>query len=73
MSQITIYLPDAIEAVIRREAKRARVSVSAYIARLASQKTGAKGWPKGFEKLSGSWLGPLPVTEDPPPAEVEPM
>lgn len=34
MAQVTIYLPPAVEARARREAKKRRTSLSAYIASL---------------------------------------
>ena len=41
MGQLSIYLPDDVEKQLRRHAKRARKSVSAYIAHLES--AGAEG------------------------------
>ncbi len=38
MAQLTIYLPDEIEKKVRLEARRAKKSVSAYIADLATRR-----------------------------------
>lgn len=64
MAQVTIYLPDGVERAVRREAKRARKSVSAYLADLARAKVAPAGWPEGFERLFGSWHGDLPEIAD---------
>jgi len=42
MAQITIYLPDPIEREVRRAARKAGTSVSAYIAALARKTKPAK-------------------------------
>ncbi len=72
MGQLTIYLPDATEKSVRAAARRARKTVSAYLAQLAVGKAGGQ-WPKGYEKVLGSWEGQFPPVEDPPPGDVEPL
>jgi hypothetical protein len=70
MSQVTIYLSDELAASLRRDARRARKSLSAYVAELASKKPGkGRGRPQGFEALYGSCRGELPEVDDPPPDE----
>ena len=55
MGQLTIYLPDEVEKRVRREVRRRKTTVSAYIARLADgDRRDAKGWPEGYEELFGS-------------------
>lgn len=72
MAQVTIYLPDELEKKVRREAKRARKSLSAYLAELAAgRRAPKKGWPEGFAALFGSWEGDFPQPEDALPGPVE--
>lgn len=71
VAQVTIYLPDPIEQAVRREAKRARKSVSAYLADLARAKVARRRWPAGFERLFGSWSGDFPDVSDRRPEPVE--
>jgi hypothetical protein len=73
MAQLTIYLPDEVEARIRRDAKKAGQSLSAFIVSLTGPKGGRAGWPRGFDKLYGSWEGDFPEIDDPPPAERDPL
>lgn len=74
MAQLTIYLPDEVEKKVRREARRVKKSVSAYIADLATKKESRlsdAAWARQVKKLYGSWLGPFPEIDDPPPDEPE--
>ncbi len=74
MAQLTIYLPDEIEKRVRKEARRANKSVSAFIADLATPKAHRMSdgeWSRQISKLYGSWEGPFPAIEDPPPDEPE--
>lgn len=76
MAQLTIYLPDEVEKTVRKEARRAKKSVSAYIADLATKKDGRlsdAAWAREIAKLYGSWVGPFPELDDPPPDEPEPF
>ena len=73
MGQLTIYLPDATEKSVRIAARRAKKTVSAYLAALASGKSLGGRWPKDYEKVLGSWEGSFPQIDDPPPDDVEPM
>lgn len=67
MAQLTLYLPDAVAARIRKEAKRAGKSLSAYMADLATGGKRSSGWPVGFARLYGACE--LPAIEDPPADE----
>lgn len=69
MAQITIYVPDDIARRIKREAKRAKKSLSAYLTELAIGQRHAPRWPPGFFELQGSCGGALKAPEDPPPEE----
>lgn len=71
MSQLTIYLPDELAASLRRDAKKAGKSLSAYMAELATgQQRRRAGWPEGFNRLYGACRGELIDAEDPPPDEL---
>lgn len=67
MAQVTLYIPDALEAELRKGAKRAKKSLSAYVADLASGKPAAKAWPREFLQTFGSWEGDLEAPTDLPP------
>jgi hypothetical protein len=71
MAQITIYLPDEIEKKVKDEAKRARLSVSAYISSLATHRLKPRRLPENFADLYGSWEGEFPEIEDRAPEERE--
>jgi len=73
MAQITIYLPDEIEKRVKDEAKRARLSVSAYISSLATRRLMPRHLPEHFADLYGSWEGGPQEIEDRPPEEREPL
>jgi hypothetical protein len=71
MAQITLYLPDEIASRIKREAKKAHKSLSAYVTDLASKRVAPSGWPARFSRLYGCWKGEVPEIEDLPPGEVD--
>lgn len=60
MAQVTIYLPDEVEKLVRREAQRARKSVSAYMAELATRKVRHGDRKQALDALRGSWEGKFP-------------
>jgi hypothetical protein len=70
MGQLTIYLPEDIERQVRRHARRARKSVSAYIASLERKEhrrsRDKNGHPSDMRALFGS-VPDLQVPEDLPP------
>ena len=70
MAQVTLYLPEDIAKRIRREARRSRKSLSAYVAELAARELAPASWPHGFAGLYGSWAGEFPVVDDQPPDDV---
>jgi hypothetical protein len=71
MSQLTIYLPDEVARRVQGAARRARKSVSAYVASLVDP---ARKKPDQRRKrllaLYGSWEGTAPALSDPPPGRV---
>jgi hypothetical protein len=74
MSQVTIYLPKDVERLVRREAKRARKSLSSWIADLAREAVKPSEWPVGyFEFLATPPESPMRVPEDLPIDEPESM
>ena len=56
MGAVTVYLDEKTERMVRRRAKRAHKSVSAWVKELVTGgKTDANGWPVGyFERTYGS-------------------
>lgn len=69
MAQRTIYLPDDLDRLLRREAKKAHKSVSAFIADLARRWAQRSDWQDRLRSLEGSWEGPFPQIEDLPTDE----
>jgi hypothetical protein len=69
MAQVTIYLPDELLEAIRREARRARLSVSAFMASLASKKLTS---PDSLEELAELY-GSCPDLELPEDLAAEPL
>jgi hypothetical protein len=64
MSQVTLYLPDALAAKLKREAKRLKMSLSAYVARIATKEVGSATWSKDFLLTYGSCKLPEAVAAD---------
>jgi len=71
MSQVTIYLPDDLEAGLRRAAERAQRSLSAFVADVLRRDVQPSRWPKSFLDTLGTWEGDLERPADPPPDEPE--
>ncbi len=70
MAQVTIYLPPQLEKKVRASARRARKSLSAYIAaRLDEEQKDGLGWPKGYVEMLLTWANveALHLKEDPDP------
>lgn len=63
MAQLTFYLPESVEKELRRAAKRAKKSLSAYLAELAGTKLAPQAWPKSFVATFGGWQGKFPRIE----------
>ncbi|MHB8874142.1 MAG: hypothetical protein ACYC8T_10685 [Myxococcaceae bacterium] len=70
---MTLYLPDELEKELRRGAKRAKKSLSAYVAELAAQRLQPQGWPKGFLETFGGWKGSFPEPSELPYEERDPL
>ena len=67
MAQVTIYLPDDVAQDVKARARRAKKSVSAYLAALAAGGDDTHDWPRAFLETFGSWKGKFPQIHDPPP------
>jgi hypothetical protein len=65
MPQLHCYVPETTARQVQRQAARAGLSVSAYLAELVKRDVDA-GWPEGFE---ASLFGPLASRS---PIEYEP-
>lgn len=63
MAQLTLYIPDALEKELRRAARRAKKSLSAYMVELAAKRVKPEKWPKSFTDTYGSWDGQFPEIE----------
>lgn len=62
MAQVTIYLDDELLARTRAAAEAAGLSVSAWLARLARERTRTV-WPEDVSALAGAWRD-LPTAEE---------
>lgn len=54
MAHLTVYLPDDVERQVRKSAKRARISVSKWVADRVSQ-AARDSWPAEFLELAGAF------------------
>jgi hypothetical protein len=64
MGQITLYLPEKVEEIVKKEAKKAHKSISAYVTEILNSKLTPKKWSHNFLKVCGSWEGEFPIIED---------
>ena len=71
MSQLTLYLDDETEALMRERAKAAGLSNSRWVAELI-RRNAVVDWPVPLAELAGSFPD-FPLREDAPslPADVE--
>ena len=54
MGQITIYLDQELEAIVRKYAKQENISYSRWLAKLIREKT-ESAWPAEIMALAGVW------------------
>ena len=54
MAQVTLYLPDDLADQLRREAERAKKSLSAYVSEKIYPDHQRHNWPDGFGSLFGA-------------------
>ena len=71
MAQVTIYLADEVAAASRRHARRAKKSVSAWIADLIERETGTRKWPRALLDVLSHGGSDLREPDDPPPEDAE--
>lgn len=58
MSQLHFYVPDSVEAQIRKKAKQANLPLSKYLAELVKRETQEQAqWPAGYFELFELWQG----------------
>ena len=70
MAQLTIYLPDAVAAAARRGARRAKKSLSSYVAAIVEREARGRAWPKDLQDVLTRGNGDLVEPDDPPPEDV---
>ena len=61
MSQITLYLDDATQALVEQAAAASGMSKSRWVAEMV-RKYAAYEWPQGFKELAGRFAD-FPLTE----------
>ena len=68
MSQLNFYVPDDLEAQIKKAAKSEGKSISAFLADLVKSKFKPKMWSENFFKnIAGGWSGDAPEINRPKP------
>jgi hypothetical protein len=71
MGQLTIYLPDEIEAAVKKSARAADTSVSAYVAKVLTRDAVPPRWPNALLDVLDRGSGDIEVPDDPPPEDVD--
>jgi hypothetical protein len=71
MSQVTLYLPDALEAEARKRAREGGKSLSGYLTALLAREVAPREWPSQLLRLFEEGTGDIEVPDDPPPEDVE--
>ncbi|MBF0103889.1 MAG: hypothetical protein HQM16_01065 [Deltaproteobacteria bacterium] len=73
MAQLNVYVPDSVDTKIRALAKKAKKSVSKYIAELfAKQHDQKSAWPKDFfSEVAAQWRGDLKEIPRDKPDDIE--
>lgn len=73
MAQITIYLSDDIAEEVRRQAKRARKTMSAFVAEIIEARAKPPMWPDSLVAVLTTGGADLVEPDDPTPEDVEPL
>jgi len=63
MGQVTIYLDNETENIMKKAAKSSHISVSKWITRIIKEKITTE-WPQDVIKLAGSWKKDFPTLEE---------
>jgi hypothetical protein len=71
MGQLTIYLPDEVEAAVKKRARAADASVSAYVAGVLSREVLPPRWPKALLDVLDAGSADIEVPDDPAPEDVD--
>jgi hypothetical protein len=70
MARLQFYVDDNVAAQIKRKAAQSGLTVSKYLAALATRDAGPdSSWPKDYFALFGSWAGEPLVRDAQPPLE----
>jgi hypothetical protein len=67
MGQLNVYVPDELEEIVKKEAKKEGKSVSAFVLEAIKKIVRPVGWSKEFLATFGSWEGEFPEIKDLPP------
>jgi hypothetical protein len=73
MSQVTLYLPDALEAQARKRAQESGKSLSGYLTSLLAREVAPLEWPPALLSVLDEGSGSIGIPDDPPPEDVEPL
>jgi hypothetical protein len=71
MAQVTLYLPDDVEKLVRKRAREARTSISGYLTGLLTREVAPPRWPRALLSVLDEGRGDLAIPDDPPPEDVE--
>jgi hypothetical protein len=71
MSQVTLYLPDAVEAQARKHAEAAGKSLSGYLTALLAREVAPREWSPVLLSVLNEGAGDIEVPEDLPPEDIE--
>lgn len=66
---MSLYVPDALEDVLRKRASAKKMSVSAYVGELIRREVAPAEWPQAFLETFGAWRGTFEEPTDPPPSD----
>jgi hypothetical protein len=71
MSQVTLYLPDALEAQARKRAGESGKSLSGYLTALLAREVAPPEWSTALLSVLDEGSGEIEIPDDLPPDEVE--
>ena len=70
MARLQFYVKDSVAAQIKSKAAQSGLTVSKYLAALATRDAGTdSSWPKDYFAFCGNWAGEPLVREAQPPLE----
>lgn len=71
MSQVTLYLPDPLEALARKRAEETGKSLSGYLTALLAREVAPEEWSAALRSVLDEGGGDVEIPDDPPPRDVE--